>query len=292
MKTHDEKTVNVQDAAWFADWKKRLATAIKANDQKAIDAITEEATPPAAINREDQHIHIYVGGVKRRVKDGDELEAAENTDDDDTPPAARLDGLEKRVGDHDTMLNAHNDKHTAHDADISEIKAHLGLNSKEGEQIQNDPGEEAPPGTAPADARSAKDSAMFADAFQFARAGAEILQPGITLPTFDAKATAISTANKICSLRRQALDRANLTPEGRDMIESVHGKALVLDGLKCGEVRVLFNSVVALAKARNTNKGGRTQDNIDVKQPRRPLTAAEINKRNAEFYGGQNGGKA
>src|SRR5262249_47744554 len=66
---------------------------------------------------------------------------------------------------------------------------------------------EAPVGTGDC-ARRAKDSVYLGDSFQDTLAKAEVLAPGIALPTFDVKAAPKRTLDSIIKLRKTALDLA------------------------------------------------------------------------------------
>ena len=149
--------------------------------------------------------------------------------------------------------------------------------------------EEAPAGTADK-ARMAKDSAYLGDSYQETIAQAEILVPGIRIPTYDKAADPKTTLDSICKLRRMALDLAYAQPEGRGFINEVHGKSLELEGMKCNAVRSLFRSVVALKKAAN-NKGSQTGDlairNTGAGMGTR-VSIADINNRNKKYYDAQN----
>ena len=144
---------------------------------------------------------------------------------------------------------------------------------------------EAPPGTNDR-ARKSKDSAFLAESFQETVALAEVLAPGIGIPTFDGALDPKKTYDALCGLRRKALDLAFNTPEGRTLVESVGGSQFRT--MDCAMLRPVFLAAGNLKKHAN-NGGSRT---TDVRLPggaaggtRR--TIADVNKRNAEFYSGK-----
>ena len=125
------------------------------------------------------------------------------------------------------------------------------------------------------------------DAFQETMAGAEVLAPGIQLPTLDRAAPPATTFKSICGLRRAALDRAATVADTRDMIASVTGNRMIdTKTATCRDVRATFRSVVAMKKVANkggvadTKTGGVT--NINVAQG--PKSLAELNKLDADLY--------
>jgi hypothetical protein len=138
------------------------------------------------------------------------------------------------------------------------------------------------------DAKKAKDSAYFVDSFQDTVAKAEILVPGIRIPTFDKAAKPKEGFKRICNFRRQALDLAHVQPSTRALIEdALAGKDLDTKNMTCDAVRVLFNSVAgAKAAANNAAASSRTSD-AQSGAGKKPLTPADLNRLNAAKYANQ-----
>lgn len=81
---------------------------------------------------------------------------------------------------------------------------------------------------------------------------AEILSPGIRLPTFDARVAAANTEERICGLRRRSLDAAYRTPAGRAAIDEVlGGRSFNLRTATCDQVTPVFNAAAALVQGEN-----------------------------------------
>lgn len=93
------------------------------------------------------------------------------------------------------------------------------------------------------------DSKALANDFREALSLAEILAPGVRLPTFDAKAVRKKTTDSLCVLRRRAL-RAALDNENAESVKSVLGGADVA-GMPCALVTGYFNAAAALVKGKN-----------------------------------------
>jgi hypothetical protein len=109
--------------------------------------------------------------------------------------------------------------------------------------------------------KKARDSAYFAESMQQVIAAAEILSPGISLPTYDRAAAPKKTMDAICALRRRALDRAAVAGSAA-MIQGLNGgKTLDTANMSCAAVRVLFNSAVYAMKQAN---GHSTHDGAAV----------------------------
>lgn len=147
---------------------------------------------------------------------------------------------------------------------------------------------EAPPGTGDR-ARKARDSAYLEEAFQDALAKAEVLAPGIQLPTFDRAASPLKTLGQIQRLRKTALDLAYNKAETRGVIDSaMSGRTLDTRSMKLPATRVLFNAAAAAiaqgnnrrATDRSTSVGGGSQTAGGGIQ-----SLAQLNQANKKFYG-------
>jgi hypothetical protein len=128
--------------------------------------------------------------------------------------------------------------------------------------------------TGTADARKARDSALLEDSFNDIKAKAEIIAPGIQMPTFDAKADPKKTFRDChCGLRRKALQQATQDTETAEIVKTVRGRALdsaEILKMSCGQVRTIFNGVAAMKANRNNGRltvdaaqtQNKTQDNV------------------------------
>ena len=132
---------------------------------------------------------------------------------------------------------------------------------------------EAPPGAEATDVRGAKDSRFLVDSFQATSATAEILAPGIRLPTFDQKGDPKKNFKVICDLRRSALDLASLQPDTRGMIEEVlAGRAFDVKKMTCDAVRGTFLAVGAMKRHANNSSTTRTGDGaLEVRRHGEPV---------------------
>lgn len=135
----------------------------------------------------------------------------------------------------------------------------------------------------------ATDSAYLADSFQEAVSGAEILVPGIQVPTFDSKAAPSPTLDTICALRKNALALAYATTDGKALIDAVSGgKPLELAKMSCGDTRTLFRAATAVRKSSNNFSVHSTQDRDrkDDKQAPKPAirSVADLNAMFREHY--------
>jgi hypothetical protein len=103
--------------------------------------------------------------------------------------------------------------------------------------------------------RRARDSAGLEEKFLDACGDAEILSPGLRLPTFDGKLAPRQTMDRICSLSRRSIDAALRVEDDRVMIEDLNGGPVALKTMSCDSVGTLFRAAVAM-------KSRRTVDNM------------------------------
>lgn len=146
---------------------------------------------------------------------------------------------------------------------------------------------EAPPGTGD-QIRRANDSALLEDSFADTVAAAEILAPGIRLPTFDAKAPPARTFDQICGLRRKAIDVTMLTPDGRAMVDQLTaGRGIDTKAATCDAVRSLFHSLTVLKKQANNGAmtaGATARGRSTGGDQAQPRTLGELAKANRDFW--------
>ncbi len=151
-------------------------------------------------------------------------------------------------------------------------------------------GETDLPGTSPGDRKRIGDSVPMELLWQETIAAAEILVPGISMPTFDAKHHWTLTAKRLCALRRRALDSACQSDEGKAIVAQVVGKDLAtLKVLSCDSVKMAFQAAAQLkrqennaqtaAAARSGNGGAGTRD-----ATKGVPTLADIQKMQDEHY--------
>jgi hypothetical protein len=243
-----------------------------------------------------------------KTKDEEEVEERERDKTKDAEDLSkRMDELEAKHATHDAKFRTHDAKLRTHDADIAELKEKMSGKKDEEEEshdadkeegdkeIEGELKEEAPPGTGDRAAK-AKDSAYLAPTWQATKALAEILVPGIRIPTFDGKGDPKVTYRGICDFRRRALGLALLTTDGSQIVADVRGgRPLTSDdlgALRCNEVRQLFYSAGAAKKAANTRDMQHPGQYVNtegsgggVGVTSRMKTPAEINEENRKRYG-------
>lgn len=263
-----------------------LSKAFKTRDDKTF----EQALGAAAIVMRDEepsvkteggsheiHLHLEGNGSKEEEEPPPRHEDPTDAAADEVPPWFKKFGQE-----HDSRWKGLDEWRKAVDAFMKG-----GARDEEGEkEVEGELEEEAPPGTELNDARGARDSAYLVDSFQETVAGAEVLVPGIQLPTLDRSARPRATFKDICGLRRRAIDRAAAQQETREMLAEVtNNRGINTKTATCRDVRNIFRAVVALKRAANAR--GATDTNTGSNSHRVVggiKSLAALNEANAAAY--------
>jgi hypothetical protein len=243
-------------------------TALSAKDKEELEKALEEGEKAEdADDPDDPKHHLEIHNHMPAA-------AAELDDDPDPAPAAAGGSdLEERVARLETAIHemaemvqgmsggGATEGATSDDPDWKkkiedDIKALKGEDPETDEGNQAILGElelEAPPGAEAVDVRRAKDSRYLVDSYQATVAMAEIIAPGVRVPTFDKATKPAKSFKAICDLRRSALDAGHsASPEVRGMIDEVlNGRQLAVKTMSCDAVRSLFNAVGVMKKNRN-----------------------------------------
>ena len=132
------------------------------------------------------------------------------------------------------------------------------------------------------------DSFNMENVWQDVMAKAEIIVPGIRVPTFDGRVSQEVTTKRLCSFRRQTLDAALDNEDTKPLLKSLTDidKHLQVRNMTCDSTRMAFNVIAgALGNARNQSFA-RTSVG-DSRAPQRNGSApsiAEIQRRNKEAW--------
>jgi flagellar biosynthesis GTPase FlhF len=254
----------------------RMTSAWHARDEAAFKAAVRDAEEAEEREDDDDPAHHHV--TVNVNHSGSESNTEHEKDTEDSTIKQLADSV-KAI---DSRLAKVEDSLKHFDASKAEKDAKEEKEAKEDKDKARDEEVEIEQEILSGDARGkSRDEAMRA-AFQDTLARAEILAPGIRLPTHDAKADAKATFRSLCALRRRALDVAQATDAGRASVAPLLG-ARTVDAMSCAEVRAVFVSASEIAKRSNNGvTAGGTFDRSysSVKIP----TPAEINAKNREFW--------
>lgn len=239
-----DSNMAVKKKTTFVD---RVRAAFRAKDEASLEKELEELGTKTddADGEEDE-------------EDKDEAKKDGKTEDGFARVMDALSGIEKRL----TSLETRKTADEASDEDDKEK-----TEDEDGDEEDKD--------------EKTKDSAMLASDFQDTIARAEILAPGIKLPTFDGKATAKTTRDSLCALRRRALDISYSTTDGHARIKPLLTKDADFQKMTCDAVGLVFRAASEVTKLAN-NAGQKSAPSRDAKPG--AFTVSDINSQNRAFW--------
>lgn len=248
--------------------KETLRKLFMTRDSEGFEKMLEEVSQDEG-GGEGKEIHIHVGAPAAPAADVvDKTKDADNPGELAAGPLAELTAAVKGlaetvtgIGERVAKLEAGNTADADPDADPDDTTT------------------DADPDADPGKSMTA-DSATFRGEFQDTMSRAEILAPGIKLPTYDKKAAPKKTSDSLCVLRRRAL-RAAGENDNAEIVQSLMAGA-DLTKMTCDAVKTTFvaasevikqkNMLAEKAKHQQTQDGGGTN------------WAETQNKRNADFW--------
>jgi hypothetical protein len=265
-------------------FKDRLIAAFRAKDESAIEKLAGEVTEDDGEIAESD-LKSGAGGITINVngaggststsgdtKTGDENEP-EKKDDPMKPVMDAIAALGERIGKLESGSSSTGDADEEEDDDTA----------------TNDSDEEEEGGKDKTKDTGAKtrDSAGLKAVFDDTVARAEILVPGIKMPTFDAKAPHKTTSDALCKFRRKALDKAFASDEGKAAIEPLLAGAKTLDtkSMTCDGARVMFIAASEAMKNQNRDQArGTGAIRTDDTGTKKAVTIDSLNEQNRKFW--------
>ena len=250
-----------------------LVRAFKAKDQAELEEIEKEVTDQVEIipdpepqGSEGDHIHIHTGG-------GDE------------EPETRCQFSDQDI---DEFIQQNASEHEQFFQRIARLEELVGGLVGHEEIEENEPLDEMVEELPSEDQEmvaKAHDSAFLGNFFNDVLAQAEILSPGIRMPTFDSKEKPKDTLKSLCQFRRRALSKAYRVTDTKEIISDIlGGRSPNFNSMSCGAIGVLFSS--AVSAKRNQNNSARVPSFDSKSQSNRPTitSLADLNRLNAERY--------
>lgn len=131
------------------------------------------------------------------------------------------------------------------------------------------------------------DSFNMESVWQDTMAKAEIIVPGIRVPTFDGRIPQQRTTARLCAFRRQTLDAALKDANTADLVTSLTDikNSEQIRHLSCDSTRMAFNVIAgAIGGQRNTGMVRSADRAVTPQQKTGTPSIAEIQRRNKEFY--------
>lgn len=222
--------------------------------EKTLEAIQDNEggeTP----NGQHIHVHLEKPGAAPPPAEG------KSTQDDSEGPEQKLLAAIEAI---DQRLKAVEAK----------LEANTRADEKPALEKKQESADDAPDKDEPKSSPVTHDSTALRETFQDARARAEILVPGLKLPTFDAQASHRQATDALCTLRRRALSAA-LQNDHADLVKTVMGGKDV-SKLTCDAAQAVFNAASELVKQKNQA--------LRPTHATRDAALRDLNTRHAQFW--------
>lgn len=268
-------------------WMDRIRSAFTAQDETMLAAALAEA-PVAGSAAAVPVIHVHTGD--REGSKDPQREFASATADALTALSASVKELATKFGDLDGKVTGIVVKQTA-DAEAkaaAEAKATADAEAAAAAEKAAKVAEDAAKVAREASAKTG-DSAALQGVWQDVMARAEILLPGVSLPTFDAAAAPQTTEDALCGFRRKVLVSAVTSGTGREHVNAMVPAGADISQMTCDAVGMTFQAASELAKVTNNGASGKRIGTVglttNVVKPKSP---AEINALNAAYWSKKN----
>ena len=248
-------------------WFDRLRATFKARDEAEFEkTLTDEPTMDDAEESEEEK--------KKR-----EAEEGKKTADALTKVADALTTLTDRVA----KLETRDAKAKDDGEETEEEKKKREAEEAAGKKTEDDESDEEKKKKAEDKAR---DSAALVTEAQEVFARAEILSPGLQMPTVDSAADPKKTRDSLCALKRKALASA-LAGSNRDAVVPLVGANPTFDALTCDALNLAFVGASEIVKRQNTAAQTRVTFDAGKNAAGVANSISAINRRNAEFWARQ-----
>lgn len=133
-----------------------------------------------------------------------------------------------------------------------------------------------------------RDSVDMEDVWRETMAAAEVIQPGVKVPTFDARLSMERTAGRICAFRRRVMDSAMKDTDTKALVEDTLG-TISVKTLDCDTLKMAFTATANAIKQNNNRSYVRASVGDSRPSERKgPPSIAEMNQRAKDFWNKRN----
>lgn len=259
----------------------RIWNAFRTRDAAELESALKDAEPGPGVDPGKNDVHIHLSDPKLTgVNPTDDAKKWEDVKNWRDSHDARMGKIEDAVK---TMAESTDKLKSTFDAVMEKIKGKDEASVEGIEERRRE--EEAETKDKTKDATKTGDSRFMFDEVRETVSNAEIIAPGIKLPTFDAAMSAVQTSDALCKFRRAALTQAYTGDEAKPVIEKLlRGKQPTFDKMTCDAVTLMFHSTVdGVIDLRKAAGARRTVAPTTVGIP----TNSQMNKRMREFWAGK-----
>ena len=261
----------------FAD---RIRAAFKARDEEFENLLKEGEVMDEEPGEGGTHVHVHLNGA------GGEAKGSEPAKDDPDPAAdpyeARFAKLEQSVA---LIAEAVGKMQKAEQAEAA-----VTTGDEEGDEPKKDD-DKKDEKTADedvlneGDVKEGKtvDSTKLQEEFSDVLARAEMLVPGIRLPTFDAKPGAKKVRDNLCAMRRKAMTLALENSRSAGFVQHFARDADAIKAMTCDAAAAAFVGASELARSANNAFIGFEKATKDASKVQ-VSSISDINKSNRDFW--------
>lgn len=211
--------------------------------------------------------------VEKLAREAEDADGDDDEDDKDKKTADAIAALDRKI----------TDRFKALDEDMEELKKKVEDSDDDDDDEDKDKTKDTVINAETGEKLTEEGVKLYTgDAAKVIGQRAEILAPGTKLPTFDAQTTDGQRVAALCACQRKALEQAYATDHGRELIDPLLSGSTI-SKLPLSQLNVAFLAASELLKQHN-NGAGVTRANVSTRDFGRPITAADVNKRNAEFW--------
>lgn len=274
--------VHVRDRNTLIARIKGMLTGTAVKDADIEKMISEETSDDVSIEEGASgmgEVHIHMGGGPG---------GGTNSSADDLPAPVANPAAQAQPAPMDPALEA---RFQGLEVALQQLGAALqkiiGESEGEGDPNPEEMTKETPDNVPPELVKGAKDSAYFQESFQETMALAEIITPGVRVPTFDSAAKPGKTMDTLCKFRRMVLDLAYGQPATRGMIDEINGgRTFDSKCATCDKIRDTFRSLGLMRRLANNDAGERRVPGTGgaVVSTSAITTIEQLNKRNRERH--------
>lgn len=272
-------------------WKDKLLAAFRAKDEAGVKEALDEAPESANASPARQDIHIHVNHASPEsistestpeasgavVSDESAVEGEKEVNDSEPS----LSDLVERIQALETMVAQLAESRTADaDGDTNDEDAapESVTDAEELTDATQDPTVETEDEQEERNDTKSRDSTIRV-AWQSLVHQADLIAPGIKLPTLDRQADARKMRDAMCSLRRKALIQGKAGPHGEQIKDMLQGNKV--QGMTCDAVTAIFTAAASVARSLTVTSDRHLTEPVSLAATPTP---AALNKLYAEYH--------
>lgn len=261
----------------------RVRAAWKARDEEFENILKEGEVMDEEPGEGGTHVHVHLNGAPGEAK-GTEPAKDEPDPSAGDPYEARFAKIEQSIA---AIAEAVGKMQKAEQAEAAVTTGDEEGDKPDDKKDDEDKGEKTADEDIlnECDVKQGKtvDSGKLQEEFSDVLARAEMLVPGIRLPTFDAKPGAKKVRDNLCAMRRKAMTLALESDRSAGFVQPFARDADAVKAMTCDAATAAFIGASELARSANNAFIGHEKATRDASKVQ-VSSIADINKANADFW--------